>query len=300
MFDKIFSQRNLCFFILCFLMSIIPTFSHAVLPPLSPAGGNYLSLNGKDEYVTLDFGILGALFEKGTKELTVEAWIYPTLIPDKDNVAVILSQHVLIYIAGNGHPYYQDAKKWINLNNDDLVLMMFAYTGIESSTGTMYLALSRYKWHHIAFQARDRQTAWICDNISSSLPQVIGLIADDLSKIADIPSKDFVLGGYGRKIVAPFINWGSFAGYIDEVRISNVPRYDIDKLIIPQGRFVPDANTIALWHFDEPYTAKKFRDSSIHGYDLTGMNDVKVGPFAVNENNRLATTWANIKVENGK
>jgi len=163
------------------------------------------------------------------------------------------------------------------------------------------LPLSPNKWRHIAFQAQEGEFIRICDNFSHTVPQGM-TIQHDLSTLAFEETKNFVLGGYGHPIISqqPAYRWGSFNGYIDEVRISNIPRYDVKGELIPKWRFAPDANTIALWHFDEPYTAKKFRDSSIHGYDLTGMNDVKVGPFAVNENNKLATTWANIKVENGK
>ena len=42
---------------------------------------------------------------------------------------------------------------------------------------------------------------------------------------------------------------GFFEGEIDEVRISNVARYAKD--FTPKGRFEPDADTLALYHFDE-------------------------------------------------
>ncbi|MEZ6131414.1 MAG: protein kinase [Planctomycetaceae bacterium] len=41
-----------------------------------------------------------------------------------------------------------------------------------------------------------------------------------------------------------------FIGLIDEVRISNVARYDEN--FSPATRFEPDSNTLALYHFDEP------------------------------------------------
>src|SRR2546426_422563 len=40
-----------------------------------------------------------------------------------------------------------------------------------------------------------------------------------------------------------------FTGRIDEVRISKVARYDKD--FTPAKRFEPDADTLALYHFDE-------------------------------------------------
>jgi hypothetical protein len=292
--------RILYLAIITMLISFCVGSLFAIDVPPSPAGGNCLALDGKDDYAVLDFEKYGALLKKGTKELTVEAWVYPTLMPDKDVFSVIFGQQVVMYVVGNGNKYYQDAKKWVNLNNDDLALLMFAYTNPNSSTGSMYLALSRNKWHHIAFQVADRQTAWICDSTSSLLNQGISSIIDDLSKIPDW-TKDFVLGGYGENLLSQECLWGSFAGYIDEVRISDIPRYDINKLPIPQGKFEPDANTIALWHFDESRGRGIFKDSSLNKYDLIGKNGADVmNSFAVNRLGKLAATWANIKMDSVK
>jgi len=92
-------------------------------------------------------------------------------------------------------------------------------------------------------------------------------------------------------------NWNSFAGYIDEVRISKIPRYNIKDQLIPNGRFELDANTIALWHFDEDIGSTIFLDSSGHDRSLVGENGVAIGDvFTVNEHNKLASTWGRIKI----
>lgn len=57
--------------------------------------------------------------------------------------------------------------------------------------------------------------------------------------------------------------WG-FHGIIDEVRISNIARYTED--FIPQRRFEPDENTMALYHFDEG-SGDVLKDSSGNGHD---------------------------------
>ncbi len=46
-----------------------------------------------------------------------------------------------------------------------------------------------------------------------------------------------------------------FIGLIDEVRISKVVRYTEDGFEVPKKAFVPDADTVALYHFDEAITA---------------------------------------------
>jgi hypothetical protein len=306
MFDKICSYKNLSFFVLCFLMNILSTFAQAGLPELSPAGGNYLVIDGKDDYAFLDFDKVNVLIKKGTSKFTVEAWIYPISVPENE-VSVVLSQQVCFQLVNYNNPDYQETKKNMKEHNidwkkDDFLLMMWAYEYVADapnaffSTGFWPMTISPNKWHHIAFQAQDGESIRICDNFSYTVPQGL-TIQHDLSTLAFEEQKDFVLGGYGHTIISqqPAYRWGSFTGYIDEVRISDIPRYDVKGELIPKWKFTPDANTIALWHFDEPYTAKKFRDSSINGYDLTGMNDVKVGPFAVDEHNKLTTTWGRIR-----
>jgi len=54
----------------------------------------------------------------------------------------------------------------------------------------------------------------------------------------------------------PFLRMGGLAGYpffggaLDEVRLSNVVRYTAN-FSVPAAPFVPDANTLGLWSFDE-------------------------------------------------
>ena len=86
-----------------FLITLIPLSAKA-FPPASPAGGNYLVLDGVDDYAVLDFKTHGVLFPKGTEVFTVEAWVYPTTPPDGNVYAMILSQQMQMWVASdNGH-----------------------------------------------------------------------------------------------------------------------------------------------------------------------------------------------------
>jgi len=260
----------------------------------SPAGGNCLELDGKDDYAVLDFKTFGTLFEKRTRNLTVEAWVYPTTAPDKDEVGIILSQQVVIYTTGPGNPWYQT----FNPKKGDLLLSMIAYVagwGGSANTGDRPLGISPNQWNHIVFQIKDRA-------IEHALSEKW------------IPQRDFVLGGYGGKALftSTPCRRGSFAGYIDEVRLSTVPRYDTQGMRIcsnpslvsggatkpfpPQCRFEPDEHTVALWHFDELSGSEVFLDSSGNDYHLVGMNGACVqGPLAVDGCGKLAATWAGVK-----
>ena len=116
---------------------------------------------------------------------------------------------------------------------------------------------------------------------------------------ASLP-QDFVLGGFGKKIrmlVKEEQFYDSFTGYIDEVRISKVARYDVKKKgFMPDDKFKDDAKTVALWHFDEPGGTREFSDASGNAYHLVGENGAKIGnPLAVEAEGKLTTTWAQLK-----
>jgi hypothetical protein len=262
----------------------------------SPAGGNCLELDGEDDYAVLDFETYGTLFEKGTRNLTVEAWVYPTSAPGKDEFAIILGQQAVLYTTGPGHPWYQK----FNPRKGDLLLSMIAYIASGhggGNTGDRPLGISPYQWHHIAFQIEDRQIIRICDDCSPATGGATTIEHDLWEKW--IPRRDFVLGGYGGEALftASPCRRGSFAGYIDEVRLSTVTRYKTrNKPFTPQGRFEPDEHTVALWHFDELSGSEVFLDSSGNEYHLVGMNGACVqGPLAVDGSGKLAATWAGIK-----
>ena len=285
----------------CFFLFTLISLNAKALPPPSPAGGNYLVLDGKDDYAVLDFEKFGVLLPQGTDEFTVEAWVYPTKPPNRNNItAVVLSQQARIRIVGDNHRSYQSLKKRIDWRKGDLLVVVdvhMARRGGTASTPYFPITISPNQWHHIAIQAKGKQTTTIVNDLAKTLQRGI-TIEHDLSKFWR--PKDFTLGGFGEKIESPHLGnffWGSFTGYIDEVRLSTVARYDItQRNFTPQSRFKPDANTVALWHFDEPGGTRRFSDSSDNGYRLVGEGGAKTGiSFAVEAKGKLTTTWAALK-----
>jgi len=53
----------------------------------------------------------------------------------------------------------------------------------------------------------------------------------------------------------------NFAGFVDEVRISNKARYPAANITVNTKRFRPDQDTVALIHFDGKHKAKEAKDS---------------------------------------
>ena len=273
-----------------FMLALIPLSAKA-FPPASPAGGNYLVLDGVDDYAVLDFKTFGILLPKGTDEFTVEAWVYPTTLPDMDTHAMILSQQVRMNVA-------VAADGGLNIRKGDLVLAIQAH--IDRGRGdvaTPYrpVALPLNQWHHIAYQAKGKETATIVNDFVHILPQRTTL-AHDLSEFER--PKDFTLGGFGKKVEFHIDHyWGSFAGYIDEVRISRVARYPVGKKgFTPHKKFKNDAKTVALWHFDEPSGTQKFSDASGNAHHLVGEGGARTGiPLAVEPQGKLTTIWGILK-----
>ncbi|MYC77368.1 LamG domain-containing protein [Candidatus Poribacteria bacterium] len=282
-----------------FLLTLIPLSAKA-FPPASPAGGNYLTLDGMDDYAVLDFKTFGVLLPKGTEEFTVEAWVYPTTPPAGNIYAMILSQQVEMQV-GNDNGERDHLKQHINWQTGDLFLFIKTHImvgGIHPATKGRVVALSPNRWHHIAYQSDGRAQANIVNDFAMVREWPIGWpIAHDLSHFEH--PKDFTLGGFGEKIKLPHGDHfrGPFAGYIDEVRISTVARYDVSKDgFTPSHKFKKDRHTLALWHFDEPGGRRNFSDASGNKHHLVGEGGARTSiPLAVEPHGKLTTTWGRLK-----
>ena len=277
--------RNLPIFACLFLLVFIPMRAEA-MPPPSPAGGNYLALDGVDDHAILDFETFGIPLPEGTDEYTFEAWVYLTTPPNEDTHALVLSQQVRMYV-------------WNHGPNVGLRLMSAAH--LHRLRGVAFGMKEPFppsnQWHHVAFQAEAGQRILIINDVAR-ISRGGTILAADLSHARH--PQDFTIGGFGEKIESDWHGghfWGHFAGYIDEVRISTVARYNIAKRgFTPRTKFENDAKTVALWHFDEPSGVQKFLDTSANAYHLVGKNGAEtVGAFAVKAQGKLATTWGRLK-----
>ena len=191
-------------YMLRFADTLIPLSAKA-LPPPSPAGGNYLVLDGVDDYAVLDFETFGYLLPDGTDEFTFEAWIYLTAPPDKKDttVLVILHQQVDMVIVNNEGQFNELANV---VNTDppkgDLVLQMNSYLdGKFGRTLAFPISVALNQWYHIAHQVKGNQVTAIVNDFRGTHQhgQPIGHDRDP----RNLRPKDFVLGGFGKIIVMP-------------------------------------------------------------------------------------------------
>ena len=276
--------RNQSIFTCLFLFVFIPLSAEAVPPP-SPAGGNYLVLDGVDDQAILDFETFGFLMPKGTDEFTFEAWVYPIKLPG-ENIPIILSQQVRMYA-------------WTPHQQGDFRLMGAVH--LDHAVGhtvafSMLTKVPPNQWYHIALQAEGRQRALIVNDFVRILGGGTPL-TDDISHTGH--PQAFTIGGFGENIEFQAGHfWGHFVGCIDEVRISKVARYDTAKRgFTPRKKFKNDAKTVALWHFDESRGTREFSDTSGNAYHLIGKNGAQTdGEFAaVEAEGKLATIWGRLK-----
>lgn len=83
------------------------------------------------------------------------------------------------------------------------------------------------------------------------------------------------------------IQVGYFDGLVEEMRISDSPRYTGDTITLPDTPFTCDANTRALWHFDETAGSTIFFDGENGAYPgcgsvedtLFGLNGAMTMPY---------------------
>lgn len=278
--------RNLSIFAFLWLLVLIPLNAEAIPPP-SPAGGNYLALDGVDDHAILDFETFGILLPEGTDEFTFEAWIYLTAPPNRDTHPLVLSQQVRMYVWNHG---------------PNFGLRLMSATHLHPLRGVAFgmlppFSLSPNQWHHVAFQAEGVQRALIINDVVR-ISQGRTILAADLSH-AEHP-RDFTIGGYGEKMESDWHGghfWGHFAGYIDEIRISKIARYNtVKRDFTPRTKFKNDAKTVALWHFDESKGVRKFLDTSGNALHLVGKNGATTdGALTVDAQGKLATTWGRLK-----
>jgi hypothetical protein len=97
-------------------------------------------------------------------------------------------------------------------------------------------SLSVGKWHHLAFQRGAGLLRVFVDGAQSASLPAPAPVANGQS--------DLVLGAFSRGAAQP-----AFAGYVTELRLSSVARYD--GAFAPAGRLRTDAQTTALWHLDD-------------------------------------------------
>ncbi|MYC76345.1 LamG domain-containing protein [Candidatus Poribacteria bacterium] len=283
------------------LLLIVMLLFHLVLPVFSfkPSGG-VLVLDGDNDYAILSLVEHGYLIPANTFDFTVEIWFYPKSGPKRGENNLILSQQVRFGLTSNT----QDC----NLDKNQLCCHGVAHLeGKVKGVIALDVEIEKDQWNYLAVIFKDGAFNFAYNNriLQTRFPLVNRVAAEVQQK-----QKDFFVGGYDKDVFT--INQDGivlsqttyFHGEIDAIRFSNIARYDLPakkgiEPFDPPHRFESDEHTLALWNFDEPAGADRFRDASGNRKTLIGMNGATTsGSLAVSPNSAsLTTTWGRIKSE---
>lgn len=150
------------------------------------------------------------------------------------------------------------------------------------------------RWHHVAI-TREIDSGWVSVYVDGRLDSdVADGPTTDLSYPPQATPESYCLGDLPCTLSDPYIVLGAekhdvgpaypaFRGQLDELRLSSIVRYT-EPFPPPSTRFLPDAATAALYHFDEGL-GPVVRDSAMgpgaptHGVVRPGGNPV--GPVWV-------------------
>ena len=221
----------LCIFCIMPLEAQYPVEEHTVgLWHLDNAFGTALSFDGQNDYVEVPYSTSLDI----TGEITIEAWVYAKGTGKMLKISCKRDASMPFYFIGVDH-----GKLYAGLGNNSTQVV---------TKKTTELPLN--EWHFVAMSYSDTENKiwlYLDGELKEEVPCNISLVPflSDLLIGAQYQS-----GSY----------YQFFDGIIDEVRISNVARSSFD-LTSP---FNVDANTAALWHFDENFGQIAYDDTSYY------------------------------------
>lgn len=109
------------------------------------------------------------------------------------------------------------------------------------------------RWHHVAVtRESDGSMAIFFDGrLDASGTGPVGAISYRDGRTSSYPDSDpFLVIGAEKHDAGP--SYPSYSGWLDEIRLSSVVRY-VSDFTPPNAPFVPDGDTLALYHLDEGF-----------------------------------------------
>ena len=241
------------------LLVILGLTAFAALLLTSPAQAQSLSesvlaLDGVNDYaIGTD-----APFDLGTgasDAFTLETWLCVPTLTGEERIADLFSKQGSYTVDLFFHRVVDPDEP-----PQDGVAVTVDYASGSSYTLTIYHPLADANWHHLAVVFDDELRIYI-DGWKAQ--GVMGT-----SPLTDTPSAFSVCGSPSSDC---------FPGWLEETRVSSNARYSGSlSYLVPSTPFVADAQTVALWHFDEAAGATTFSDASSRGNDLTGAGGAAV------------------------
>jgi len=122
--------------------------------------------------------------------------------------------------------------------------------GGSGHTACGMTSLSDNTWHHVAVTrcCEGLLRVFVDGKLDAEGSGPIGDISYRDGRTTSYPDDPYLVIGAEKHDAGPA--YPSFSGWIDELHISNISRY-AGEFTPPEGLFTPDANTVALFHFNE-------------------------------------------------
>ena len=257
-------MKKLYIFILTFMLIIILTqYVEAAVNKALKLDGDPDSALEAPDHPSLDANI-------GAK-LTVEAWVNPEVGPGE----LMIVNKEDVYEIALVNSIFQTAIRpagqgWAWISSD-----------AEAPVG---------KWTHVAITYDEQKTrTYVNGKFKTESDEWKGKLNDSLDTLK-----------VGRRTRGGATH-SAYIGLIDEVRISSTLRYDKD-FDVPKGGFLPDNDTVVLYHFDGEVGGKveDFSKNQNHGKlvkkaKLESIN-LPNTLLAVQPSTMLSVVWGHIKV----
>jgi PKD repeat protein len=216
-----------------------------------------LSLDGVDDYASAPDSTSLDLGTGNTDDFTIETFFY---VPDLADTSVDTliwkpGAYGLYIIYDASLPDQLILRIWLD-SADDVELPY----DVELSMG----------WHHVAA---------VFDNETTGGLDLTALYLDG-SLVASNNRSDWTPGlpdSTSALYIGGYVGLYPVAGWIEEMRFSDIVRYSGVTYTVPTDSFVNDVNTRALWHFDEAPGSMVLADSSGNGNKLFGQNGAHTG-----------------------
>lgn len=125
--------------------------------------------------------------------------------------------------------------------------------GAESTTICGTTDLADAQWHHVAVvrSLSGEMKIFVDGSLEASGTGPVGDITYRDGRSTSWPNDPFLVVGAEKNDLDNAL-YPSYSGWLDELRLSNVDRYASD-FAPPSAPFIPDENTVALWHFNEGF-----------------------------------------------
>ena len=194
----------------------------------------------------------------GATDFTLEFWLKATAAENSASAVLCGANDNWIYgnIVVDRDRYNQGRSFGLSIAGG---VVVFGVRGDGTGSRTICGATNVLdgQWHHVAVQRR-RADGWLWLYVDGRLEAQADGPDGDVSYPDDGvpgnfcggPCVDDVYLVFGAEKHDAGPQFPSFAGWLDEVRLSNVLRYTVD-FTRPSAPFVTDLNTVALYHFDE-------------------------------------------------